>query len=299
MLRSQVLTSASIINPSVINGLLVMRVINPLQSQSDTPVTIVVFAKGDVDMDFAYPVDAVQNPTTANWHNLMSEVTLQGATGDDESDEPMAFALTAPTGQYPAAELCAGEKVRSARAMMQKPSVLLHGASTSATRGKLPHLGMLPLGGALTTEGWYRGFSYAGWYRAMFVGIASSERVRVLATEEGVTLGGQYTIYPNFRDGPLTLHPLAPIQPLTDSRSVEVVIPYYSPQKFSWAFVSYPEIPTPANRGTRLNYPPALEQFLTWWSLGPDARLVRFRQVPRVFIGDGTGTPYTYPDRVL
>lgn len=279
-------------NSDYTNGRLIMRVINPLQSQDATsPVIGTVFARAKSNMQFAVPrnqaVIPIEFPTSISLNNFR----YQGADGDDDNHESATVVLVQESGDYPSDQMLFGERIDSVRALLQKPSLICRRPIyTSTDLCLLPQLGPLPY---QTPVGQLEPFwTYAGWYRVAFTGFATSERVKLVMSGE---TNADYLFaapYVPCVDGdppfPGYMPSVAPFTFKCAQRGGEFVIPYYTPRKYMLgraqgnsqdAFTrDIVVFSGPAEiTATTLFMPTSM-----WHSFGPDIRVVGFRQIPTI-----------------
>lgn len=284
------------------NGTIAFRVINPLMSQNQAAdVDVIVFARACPNMEFSVPRSTVRQPDISHiqWP-IVTSTKLQGATGDEEGEEFAKHAVVPASGIYPTSEMCFGERIGSCRALMQKPSLLYHSVTAANSIRQIPHLGPLPLGshGNQSTAP-FSGFTYAGWYRTLFLSVAGSERVKTLSPVDDAP--------PEIRDLICVIQPyleeslvsglphvssLAPLQLPGPNGGLEVTIPYYTPKKFSYGFAEY-HLSGGRARGSIVY--PTTSRVAVYWSMGADLRVAHFRQVPGWTVGPVTHTTRVWP----
>jgi hypothetical protein len=286
-LRGEIYSNATILNLDEINGRLVIRVVNPLRSQSDLASTrIFVFQSAGENMEFTCLRDTFRSVLTAS--NDLIDIKFQGggATGDEPVDE-IRFNVVEGGARYPCAAVYGGETITSARALMQKPTIIYSksGGAISQVRHQGP-----AVYGALDQPA--TGVPCNVWtipnhYRFMFVGVAGSERIKVMQLDDAEQVGvaiGPYV--PNASSATAPAYPtnLSSCQWLTNSfGGVEVTVPYYTPKKFSPTLAKFAEASAPYDyRISLVNRNVTTTTPLTLWCFGPDLRVAMFRQLPRI-----------------
>jgi len=298
-LENRILTDdLSVFPVGACNGFVSLRVVNPLTSQSDlAATTIFIFARAAPDMDFQYPRDSFlyqTNPLTAVDFVISSQVTLQaGALGDDLEVGSDMTELVPSAGVYPGLDLLWGEQTNSIRALLQKPSKL---AVHATFGGNFPFPTMFMTPGFSGDYGATPVWTYAGYYRAPFLGIAASEVFKIFPKADSWIgmfksrkhVGGAAPVQ---RDLTGTL---APMTFCGANMGGEFRLPYYSNKKY---------YPANGNQlfdeaGPNSNYLVGETSggtevaFVSYYSLGPDIRATCFRQIPLVVL---TETPLDVP----
>jgi len=294
-LENRPITAAVTIVPDgSTNGHIYFRVVNPLQCQDPSAVTTVsVFARAGVNMDFAVPrelVPYVDNPATGiHGFPLRNGITYQiGALGDEETNDVKMVDLVQSSGDFPSADLLFGEKISSARPLMQKFSTIKPLTADLADKVfKMPLLGMVPVGTSTSQfQNWWNWF---GHYRILFVGIACSERFKCFCSSSS-TLGGAArwinngvgsdTISPSL--WPSTLTPVSHYV----WRAGECQVPYYGIQKYLKAYSLYPTTGDYNVSNVLWSADGSASNQVFYHAAGPDIRLANFRQVPRVIFAN-------------
>jgi hypothetical protein len=286
------------------NGQLAIRIVNPLTSQNETAsVDILVFHRAGSNMDFAVPRNTVQYPVGEEGY-LPTEIsrgiwTLQGgALGDDDNHEFKNHVLVASSGTYPADELLFGEKISSVRALMQKPSRVFWKEPVTLESVIIPFMGTTPSGddnrtGALTNH-----FTFDGYYRVLFVGVAASERWKFIPKNDCyIGACGISVFVVGDDDTPQNATVTSNMAPMTfcgANRGTEITIPYYYYKKFFPGPRSSPVAETLVDRNNQFSFAPvaggAVDEIAIYHSFGPDLRVTNFRQVPKVqFTQTGLG----------
>lgn len=286
------------------NGCIRGRVVNKLTSQNVTgAVDILIFTRAKANMDFAFMANSITYPIDGTG-NVISDLSygiqvLQGALGDEDEEDEQPVALVGDSGNYPGAELLWGEKFSSVRALMQKPCRTYYRSATQPVgRTLLPVLGVAPWGStAPSNSSWGRMFTLASWYRALFVGVAASERYKFIP--RGETMLGAAPIFtcvsnPTYTTHAIQASQLAPMTFCGPNRGAEITIPYYEAAKFMLGRRAYhPGTLAKRQNAMYTNYEtgdtPA--EVAVYHSFGPDIRLTRFRQVPQIlFTGTASST---------
>lgn len=258
------------------NGRLILKVINPLTSQSDAADTMIfVFARAK-SCSFALPATTVTylNPDQSGVqpYNLTNEVILQGgsAIGDGIKPDAVSVELVPFSGPFPGKELFFGEEAPSARALMQKPSY------ARVANGTL-QVNATPLVPNVARWTW------GGWYAPLFAGIACSTRYKMFP-RESCWLGAAPVMRTPDAD---LLSTLAPMTFAGPALGAEFTVPYYTPRKFVSAR-------SPTNVEPRANQLYLMEtdaDVVVYESCGPDIRVSRFRQIPTVTFVDRGDPP--------
>jgi hypothetical protein len=303
----------AIVPISTCNGQIRFRVVNPLASQNATSsVNCFIFARPGQNMDFQLASTSSVYPNPADvpagyvYSSILNGFRYQGngALGDDGDNEPNQHELVSSSGDYPGETILWGEKISSVRALMQKPSRVLWRAGDAPNVGTfivMAPLGPIPFNdAALTNDSILNRVTWAGWYRVVFVGIASSERYKFIP-RKGVFLGAAPCYTPlassstNINNFTSTLAPVTWVGP---NLGAEISIPYYQPQKYLAARRYYTH--SSANYIARQNAiyltqnSNIVEEVVFYHSLGPDLRIVGFLQVPRVQFTGAPVLAYTF-----
>lgn len=280
------MTSSSIISDVFCNGRIVMKVMTPLRSPLTTAsVGVAVFAAAAPDMQFGVPGTMVRDHTGAA--NPFYMIELQGADKDtSDTNAPVTFNIVPSAGTYPLEEMCFGESVASARAMMQKPSLLFNHSANAIFAVPPTGVATTLKYAALASPFPANVFTYAGFYRALFVGIAASSRFKV---GKYVTNQNDFALWiypvptaPGVDYGSVTFSSPPPHlsqQYVTSTGGAEVEIPYYTQHKY---------LPAAANDTQDFDGPmtaivPSTDTNKTnyiYHSFGADIRITTFRQVP-------------------
>jgi len=304
-----------ITQPTFSNGFLNFRVVNPLISQSSTAaVNILIFARAGANMDFAFPWTVTAYPFSGTYKFTQMPFGLSyegGALGDEQSAEQTTCSLVESSGAYPGKEILWGENVSSVRALMQKPSRVLWASPTVPTNGsyRFPLLGMTTNYEFSTGLEFTPYFTYQGWYRVLFTGIACSERFKFMSRAE-VFIG----VAPVYVPAVLTSVPpvsglVSSINPMSATgpgSGYEVSVPYYNSEKYLLCRRSYNPLKlqgqyrynliTIATKASAI-----VPEIVVYHSYGPDIRVNCFRQVPLVRFTDGSASTqdpfwqYNYP----
>ncbi len=316
---NQLISPLFVINTNWCNGRLFFRVINPLiASNTSADTSLLIFARAGANMDFAVPrvtsVDQLSNIQA--WEYAYSQVQ-GGALGDEDEHDVKTHELVASSGPYPSTELLFGEQITSTRALMQKPSLLRNtytGTSPAATLNAplattfFPPLGTLCTGQLTTTQGpylvntksiWDGSFTFQGWLRPLFTGIATSERFKTITTAGqnyfsaarlNMPSVGGYA--PPLSTTQVPMSTLLPTSAVGSNLGYEVSVPYYCVKKFLLGRRYYgptnaESIATQIMAIASNNTAPVARYF---HSYGPDIRVVGFRQVPPFTTGASFST---------
>jgi hypothetical protein len=276
------------------NGRLILRVITPLVSPNPdaTAVDVLIFARARSNMEFAMPGRNIvfRNPDGSGLANfsILTNVFLQGASGDGDNNVADSITLVNPSGFYPGDELLFGEKIESVRALLQKPSQLFGNTNDLTDAYETKRLTFFQLGfiPCIAAPDDYQFWTWQGWYRSMFTGLACSERFKIATSLPAwaAAVAADITSLPLV--GTELPSTLAPWSNCTDtSKGHEVQIPYYSPRKYVLAY----DVTPAGGRRTEVylqNGPQANNRFVIFYSYGDDIRVVGFRQIPTVNFSD-------------
>lgn len=274
------------------NGVLQLKVVNPLVSQNPTDsLNITVFVRFK-NVQFAVPrvnidmEDELHSGLVAYpWED---GVTFQGraeGTGAD-SDMIEEFPLVALPGPYPVDAVVAGEDIRSLRALAQRPSRLALPDANVAVIG----FGGMQVFGAPS-----RRTTTAALALMPFITAAASERIRVIP--ESDTWVGCASMTTSTTTDPLTMVNAIPAHmPMTFSgpqRGAEFALPYYFPTRSrgcrgNGGVGSQPVLNNTnlqnAGRVAVLNVRGTTPKFRAYYSLGDDLRVGPFFRIPRVVL---------------
>jgi len=284
--KNAVITDDTTIVPYVdsCNGSFTVTVVNPLTAQTTTANTTMYLYCRAKQMEFAVPrmfiraLDAEGDPSN---FSLWSQVVLEGAIGDDDNLTEEVLSLVPDGVSYPSAEILFGESFQSVRALMQKPSQLYVRTLGKGSKHIVPILFSAPAAGGFE-------WTWAGYYRSLFLGLAGSERFKIYP-EEDSWLGACRTTGEGYQSAStqVDIGTLAPMTFCGPNRGAEFNIPYYQPLKFvqtnSYSG-NFNEVP----HGTliyAINANTSTEsetRVIMYYSFGPDIRATCFRQVPKV-----------------
>lgn len=260
------------------NGFLQFRVVNPLYSTSPTAdVNVFIFARAK-NLEVAVPQDNVLFGTdTIIPYTFQCEVTLQGkasgAIGDGAIVEEVTDLVPSP-GEYPSDQILFGEKVRSCRELLQKPSKMV----SSIYNGDLAVTSPYPLPGSTVTNNLVTVWTWQGHYRSLFYGMAFSERWKALVHEPCWVGAAKGRMETSASSAVPTMSPLTYTGP---GQGSEFRVPYYYPKKFKRTFIS--QGLTSGVDTTVLTTRGDIASSVIWYySFGPDIRATCFRQVPVV-----------------
>jgi hypothetical protein len=274
-------------------------------------------------MEFAVPLDQIWVPQVTPFVTPVSNgVFLEGASGDEDDHELEVVELVPSSGEYPMEDLLFGERIHSVRAMMQKPSRIFWTDSTgyySPTANlswpTRPANMLVPQFGPFPTVDWVstefvrffdNSFTYFGYYRALYLGIACSERYKYIARGESEFFGAcpfYFSGIPGASTNDASTIPgmLSPMSCVGPNRGYEVVVPYYDRKKFELGFTTKflrdDNTDSPNQKFTQLFLCQTASTVLgaatpgpMYHSAGPDIRCVGFRQVPTVAFENVTVT---------
>jgi hypothetical protein len=282
MAQNRIISGTDTISPlGVANGAIVFRVVNPLLAQAAVASTnIYVFARAGPDMEFSKPRDlfiADDGLGAVVSYSVYSDLAIQGALGDGpvlETSTP----LVVSKNNYPIDLICMGERFESLRALIQKPCKINSIASPIGGAFLLkPYLYYRPGFNITGTE--YSPTTYASYYLSFYIGVSGSERWKFIGDANSAYIGASRTestgstlIFPTFLD---------PISYVGSNRGMEFLIPYYYPKKFITPLISG----TGAVNSTRIATTNTTAcRYLTYYSMGPDVKVIGFRQVPSLLI---------------
>jgi len=280
-LDNYIIPSAVTILPTAgTNGRLVFLVVNPLQSQnSAVSVDVLVFGRACSNMDFQVldGTIATYDSTGLKVVDLQTPcVQYQGAQGD-ETEEQEIIDLVPPSGEYPAVEINFGEKVNSARTMLQK-FTWLEVANYIYKNG---HYYQCSFGQAQ--------FVFSQHYALLFAGLASGTRLKLLGFSGPFPcLASARVTHPDVL-GNLSLtnnNMLLPIQNMT-SLGAEFRLPYYSPRKFLKTNVAVTGVPYLYDIAQVADLNGVVNNDVTSRfavALASDIRCLCFSHVPNLFI---------------
>jgi len=267
------------------NGFLRVVVVNPLLAQDPLAATTInVFSKA-INVSFAVPrdqfayIDIDNNPVA---YQIASDVILQGALGDEDRGVSVkTVTLVQPGKRIPGDALYFGETIMSARALMQKFS------GTNITLGSVQIPIMFgPPNLAVTGVNWAQApWTWATWYSNLFLGVATSERYKILVVNAPTTVG----ICRSDLAFPLLNSTMMPIVHLEPGKvnGTEVKVPYYYPRKF----VLTREVNLGTSGASTLIWQGLATQYAVWYAFGDDIRVTSFRQVPVVTFRPVSLTP--------
>lgn len=264
------------------NGQISIRVVNPLVCTADTsPVRFFIFARAK-NMSFGVPRDSlryiVNTADGLDDIDIRTRVKYQGALGDEDTTGPVKAVLTPPSGPFPGAELFFGEDFQSCRALMQKPSMLDY-LVVSGNPMTFNFKQLMGPPNSVNTVIW----TYAGWFSALFTGVACSERFKLFSETEA-WFGGARVNTPSFTAVSYT-PTMAPMSFVGANRGMEISIPYYRPLKYLLTrdiALPVPGEPVSSLRIYRDSASPEPTRAVLYYSFGPDIRVTCFRQVPTV-----------------
>lgn len=278
--------AAQIVPFNSTNGQLRIKVVNPLCSPGNAPLTVLVFARAGKNMDFAKPRDFIFAAGNQPYQTSMPSLQLQGALGDGDSTagEPKFIELVPSSGNFPGNSLFFGERVASARAMMQKPCRLYYDGAPSGRFSSNSRI--TSVGSSLDT------WTYQKHYSAMLVGLATSERYKLIDSSNSNRVAGAFCqdVYASLEN----VGTLAPLTSTGANKGAEFNIPWYHPSKYSSYYgmnvSNVPEICFFVGSGQGVSY---VQETGTWYScFGPDIRSAGFYMPPRVKFATKLALPF-------
>lgn len=214
------------------NGRLFFSVVNPLTSQNAaSSVNVLVFARAGKNMDFVLPRGTLPmyNSTLLEYTNIYgaNTITYQGASGDEETGVDPMVDLVPSSGEYASDMILFGEKCRSVRALLQKPSFFFNTTQGNTTFLAVDH-GNLVVNQASEQSS----LIFSTHYAKLFMGIAGSFRYKLL---DGATnnLYAAYTTGPGLSGTgmPISLSPMSSFQ-TGPYGGAEFKIPYFCNKKY-------------------------------------------------------------------
>jgi len=258
------------------NGVLRIVVLNPLLSQSATSSTSLnIFSKA-VNCTFSVPRDLfayMNDEGEPVNYDIVNQVFLQSALGDeDRGVKTKPVTLVQGGGRIPDGALYFGETVRSVRGLMQKFSgtnIIFGSAQVKIMMG--------PPSNGVNGVNWENlPWTWPTWYSNLFLGVAASERFKILNTDGKATIG----ISRSRVDYPLAVSTMMPMVVVEGGkiRGAEVRVPYYNPRKW----VASRDIGGDANYPTTLIFQGTDVFTAVYYAFGDDIRVSVFRQVPLV-----------------
>ncbi len=294
-LESRPLTSAlSIVPVGATNGQIYFRVVTPLVSPNPdaTSVDILVFSKASSNMEFAVPAKFktyLDNPGTGlAEYDMQTRVFLQATTGDEDSHQSTAVDLVSPSGDYPMEDLLFGERIESVRALMQKPSRWTRKNKVGASNYTVQYakqLGPMPIDPAIIDLG--GNWTWQGYLRPLFTGIATSERFKFLSDTPGSFFTATPYQKPNLgltQYAGTEPNTLAPWSCVGVTSGYEVQVPYYSPVKYVLAYDKDVNGSFDIGHDNELAVSTLTGASWAYYhSYAEDIRVTNFRQVPGVF----------------
>jgi len=190
--------------------------------------------------------------------------------------------------EYPADSLLFGERIRSVRALLQKPSKIGTAAFSFGTQFEaIPYLFQNP-GTVIGPSNYYAPWTWVGYYKNLFTGLAASERIKIFPLYDCWLGASRFSVVSNLAVTS-SVSTMAPITFCGANKGAEFNIPYYYNKKY---------YPCRINRDvTSVNGLPITKvvvdshlladpgdrnNTVTYYSLGPDIRATCFRQVPTV-----------------
>jgi len=295
------------------NGSLFIQVVNPLQAQTATANTMIyVFARAKQNMEFAVPRDHLLFTTVDDemYNFKIMETQLQckidsldeefeivnrffqarsGALGDDDTNEEESITIVESSGAFPGDKLYFGEKFCSVRELLQKPSQI---PTISLVSGSIVLPAQFVNPGAIGTWSFRPVWTWSGYLRSMFVGLAGSERIKVFPKQEMWIGASRYIQETSVAEVDFT-PTMSPMTFCGPNKGAEFNIPYYWNRKYLLGRESA-DSTTPGPKtliscqGQTLDTP---IEVILYHSFGPDIRATCFRQVPVVRFGGVLPSP--------
>lgn len=258
-------TFPSIVDTTTFNGTVSVVVVNQLTCPVDTaPTTVRIYARACPNMTFGVP-KSVEHWRDFTPANIIQNADIawfpQGAVGDGERSE-ISMELVPSPGPYPVTDMLWGEEFKSARALMQKMDAVLRTVTNfswfqdSEDRptfnyifAHFPNFNdnymMSRTNFATYNDGDTGGqFTYAAWYKYLFVGIAGSTRYKIMSSGtypkllQASSLNfnvGAYNVYGAQTSSADVYSPnptLSADTVIKPHEGYEFTIPYYAQQKF-------------------------------------------------------------------
>lgn len=186
-------------------------------------------------------------------------------------------------GVFPSELGCFGEKINSVRALLQKPSQLKSVTCDNTTIILLQGDFVAP-NNAVSND-FSSVFTYLGYYKTLYVGLAGSTRVKIFTSQPCFTSTALIKLQANSDNGDYipTMGPMNYTGPLQGS---ETIVPYYFNQLYvqSWndRGKNFRETRTIMIRVQVLGE--GTTKIIPFISKGPDIRGTCFRQVPPVIL---------------
>jgi len=277
-LQNRLITEEMVILPlGASNGYLSIKVVNPLMAQDSLAGTnICIFAKAGKDMDFAMLrdeliyIDGAGDPSR---YEIKTSLVLQsGALGDDEEEDKTSTVLVPKADPYPSADLLFGERIASIRALLQKPCNI-----DSRIIDQMCYFPPLFYTPGATIDAY---FTYTGYFRACFVGMAASECFKIFPNA-GCWLGA----YPRILLGGTNINRIGALSPMTycgQNLGAEFRIPYYGETKYLRGCDNLPNDVGRNNAIVMQNTSVDNVTTVMYHSCGPDIGATMFRQIPTV-----------------
>lgn len=308
--------SDSIYSSAGCNGTLRIGVVNPLEAPSATAgTTIFLYARAKPGFQVGAPRTTWPGTTDLEAHpidDFASSVYLQGGALGDDVVEVDRVVLVPPAASFPLKEVCMGENVESARMLVQKFS---HDVGASRVFGSagyntvilnhIPmypstsqHLNYSPAAPASAPDPIC--FNWFSWYAALFVGVASSTRYKIINAGADPMPFALYAANTNLGINVSaatfagSFGAVSAVWPPRQAEGLEVTVPYYHNHKYlpTYGITSAAGVLTGAAPGRVdvLNAPPIVSGTATptpaialYIAAGPDVRFHTFRCPKRVY----------------
>jgi len=270
---------------STLNGYLRVRSLIPFTgSVCGEAIQVLVFACAGENMQYALPTDQLVVEGVVMEFNVDVDIQVQFQSGTVGAVSPsmMTVELVPSSGEYPVADILMGENPKSVRALMQKPSCMrLNDENFSSSLMLQFHT---PFHGSQVKDGVpyvnIDATNYMHYFGTMYLAFAGGIRYKLLI-DRG-TLDPDTTL---LQHTPLVCNyvacngafPIAELNPvLTDATlNYEVVVPYFSNEKFTAAYKFTDATPLDAFQWT-FDHEAAFSAAL-YRSAAPDMRLTMFR----------------------
>jgi hypothetical protein len=266
------------------NGFLSFRVVNPLYSQAEVTTTnVFVFARAGADMEFGKPRETFTTDNgagTVTPYGIYDNITLQGALGDGPESMNIV-SLVKASDSYPVDMMCMGERIESIRALVQKPckihehDIVVNNVGHTRT---YPYLYYRP---GAPAAGLFAPTTYVGYYLSMYIGVAGSERWKFITSgsNQFLSISRSSSISP-------FLSYVDPMSFVGVNRGLEYLVPYYLNLKFVTPLLAG----TTSNNSRVCSLATVAGSEIPYYCMGPDVRVVGFRQIPSVIFGSTGGT---------
>lgn len=271
-------TPLTLADRNTLNGYLRVRALNPITgSVCGQNIDVLVFVAAADNMEFAVPTEIVliEGDPIVWGQGIDISNMLQSATVGSGGQNMVSVDLVPSTGEYPVADILAGEHVKSIRALISKPSVCWDLAPLEAGP-TIPHY-----------HGPFRAndpCNYFNYFGSQFLAFAGGVRYKTLV-DAGFAVGvpTAITAVPSIQHqlGTQASLPTGQFNPTVNSLlyANEVCVPYYHNEKWTPAYKQgalFDEITWDITTPFQL-------RLATYKSAGPDARLTFFRAQNQFF----------------